>query len=57
MPKFSVPMNYIVWVDVEADDASDAIDKASEIQFTVEVSDGFEIEYNDYGTPYEYEEA
>jgi len=54
--KYSVPINYIVWVDVEAEDEAEAIEKASCVPFTVSVTNGLQAEYNDYGTPYEYED-
>jgi len=49
MPKYSVPHYYVVWVDVEADTVEDARDKASEVPYSVSVSHGLSVEFNDSG--------
>jgi hypothetical protein len=64
MKKYSVPFNFIVWVDVEAEDTAEAREKASDVPFRV-VSQWYgdtpqdqdlEVEFNDVGDVYEYEE-
>jgi len=55
MPKYSVPFYFVVHVDVEADNISEARDAASSVPFTVSVSDGFSIEFSDSGDVYEYD--
>ena len=54
MPKYSVPFYFVVHVDVEAESEQDARDAASSVPFTVSVSDGFSIEFEDSGEVHEY---
>jgi len=63
MKKYSVPMNFVVWVDVEAEDTAEAREKASDVPFRVDaVWYGTEkqdidlnVEFNDMGDVYEYD--
>ena len=62
MKKYSVPMNFVVWVDVVAEDTAEAREKASDVPFRVDaVWYGTEkqdidlnVEFNDMGDVYEY---
>ena len=57
MRKFSVPLHYIVWVDVEAHDEYEAREVADAVPVTIcaDAEDKpLEVEYNDMGEVYEY---
>ena len=64
MKKYSVPLYFVVWVDVEAEDTAEAREKASDVPFRVEaVWCGSErqdidlnVEFYDVGDVYDYED-
>lgn len=64
MKKYSVPFNFVVWVDVEAEDTAEAREKAADVPFRVdsvwygkEKQDiSLDVEFNDIGEVWEYED-
>ena len=53
MTKYTVGRSYTVWVDVEADNVDDAIDKAMQVEYTVRC-DGADIALNEFDDPTVY---
>ena len=51
MAKYQVGTQYTVWVEVEAEDEDDAIEKAIVVEYNLECNDLGTIEINEYDDP------
>jgi hypothetical protein len=51
MAKYQVGTQYTVWVEVEAEDEDDAIEKAIVVEYNLECNELGTIEINEYDDP------